>query len=361
VGDILILSDFTQGGTVSTIKVLQWVGSGGDTNDTLNLLGGIVDCSETASSDFVCATVNETDTLSPWPYTPKSGTDGYFPPGSFFEGGIVLNHFMPEGLSCFSSFLAETRASQSVDATLKDFVLGDFNLCELVVTKEGPEKSMVGDDVTYTVNITNDGALTLWKQSIIDSLAGKLTDSDDPAIASSNCGTSLAPNEYCTIAYTYPIVQPGDLDTLTNTISVTYNTKHDFEGDEVYGSDDHTVNLFQPSISFDKTGDTTLSKVGDEVNYTITLNNTSSADTPDLECTITDAMLGVDKNVRLVSGASDVTNATYKVKVVDPDPLVNNASTSCSPVGFPNVLDASDDHTIGTVPSNTTYCPLISR
>ena len=38
-------------------------------------------------------------------------------------------------------------------------------------------------------------------------------------------------------------------------------------------SDGHSVNLFQPSITIDKTGDT-LSKVGDPVNYTITVTNT---------------------------------------------------------------------------------------
>jgi hypothetical protein len=74
----------------------------------------------------------------------------------------------------------------------------------------------------------------------------------------------------------------------------------------------------------------------------LTLNNTSSSDSPDLECTITDDFLGIDKSVTLSPGGSDVTNATYTVQTGDPDPLVNTANVDCSPVGFPNALTASD-------------------
>ncbi|HEY3412774.1 MAG TPA: hypothetical protein VGM51_06920, partial [Armatimonadota bacterium] len=48
------------------------------------------------------------------------------------------------------------------------------------------------------------------------------------------------------------------------------------------------------------------------------------------------------KSVTLASGGSDVTNKSYTVKATDPDPLLNTASVTCSPTGFPNVLTASD-------------------
>jgi hypothetical protein len=38
VGDLLVLSNFTNGGAVSTIQLFEWVGSGGDTNGTLDLI-----------------------------------------------------------------------------------------------------------------------------------------------------------------------------------------------------------------------------------------------------------------------------------------------------------------------------------
>jgi len=110
-------------------------------------------------------------------------------------------------------------------------------------------------------------------------------------------------------------------------------------------SDSHSVDLFTPSITFDKSGDP-LSKIGDPTDYVITLNNTSSVDTPELTCTITDALVGVDKTVTLASGAGDTTNVTVAIPDGASDPYVNTASVSCSVAGFPNVLTASDDHSV---------------
>ena len=111
-------------------------------------------------------------------------------------------------------------------------------------------------------------------------------------------------------------------------------------------SDGHEVNLFQPSITFEKTGDD-LSKIGDKVDYTLTLNNTSSADSPDLECTISDPTVGVDEDVTLASGASEVIDVTdFVIPAGADDPFPNTATATCSPQGFPNVLEASDGHSV---------------
>jgi hypothetical protein len=118
-------------------------------------------------------------------------------------------------------------------------------------------------------------------------------------------------------------------------------------GNELPDSDDHSVNLFQPSITFDKTGDT-LSKVGDSVDYTITLENTSSDDSPSLTCHITDPLLGVDKSgISLAwNDPPYVINTSRVVQPGDPDPLVNTASVLCTVEGFGNELPDSDDHSV---------------
>jgi len=214
-----------------------------------------------------------------------------------------------------------------------------------------------GDDdpLSNTVTVTYSGTLPDKQQTVNNEPKGEgasVTDPVDYTITLSNNSSDDTPDMYCTAVDTLlgtvfdgvlPLgdtvlnlqrtVQPGDPDPLGNEVTLTCSP------------DGFPNVLFQPSITFDKTGDT-LSKVGDDVSYTITLNNTSSADTPNLECTITDEMLGIDKSVTLASGASDVTNATYTVQAGDPDPLENMASVSCSPVGFPNVLEASDDHEV---------------
>jgi uncharacterized repeat protein (TIGR01451 family) len=450
VGDLLILSDFTNGGVVSNIKVFEWVGSGGS-DGSLNLVTSGVDCIPGVANDDVCATVNTGSVPSPWPYTPKAGPAGSFPMGSFYEGGLDLSQFFPNGIGCFSDFLAETRSSQSLGSQLKDFALGSFNTCAITVDKTGPALSKVGDDVTYTVTITNTGITPLFLDSIDDSLAGDITGQ-----APASCD-ELSPAEVCQFTYDYTVVQ-SDPDPLLNTVTVHYNENADASGDDVSGSDDHSVNLFQPGVqvvkdaepnsaqvgdtitytftitntsssdapdlifdsmsdtvlgdlsgaagaascgtlatggscsfsvdrdiagtdpdplnntvtvhyhpegfpnditdndsdsvdiftlgvTIDKTGDT-LSKVGDTVNYVITVTNTSSVGAPDLDCTITDPLLGLNKNVTLASGANNVTNAQYVVQAGDPDPLLNTASVTCTADGVSGSVSDSDDHSV---------------
>ena len=53
------------------------------------------------------------------------GPDTKFGVAEFMEGGINLTA-LGFADTCFSSFMAETRSSHSVDSTLSDFALGDL-------------------------------------------------------------------------------------------------------------------------------------------------------------------------------------------------------------------------------------------
>src|SRR5262249_46738299 len=64
----------------------------------------------------------------PWSFIDKSRNTGPAA-GEFLEEGVNLSALGLGG--CFSSFLAETRSSQSPTATLSDFVIGSFNTCTL--------------------------------------------------------------------------------------------------------------------------------------------------------------------------------------------------------------------------------------
>ena len=109
-------------------------------------------------------------------------------------------------------------------------------------------------------------------------------------VVSNTCGVSLAAGASCTITLQRTVLA-GDPDPLPNTVSITYRGKANLSGIAVADTDDHSVNLFQPVVSVDKTGDT-LSKVGDTVDYVITLSNDSSADTPAMTCSANDPMFG---------------------------------------------------------------------
>jgi uncharacterized repeat protein (TIGR01451 family) len=116
-------------------------------------------------------------------------------------------------------------------------------------------------------------------------------------------------------------------------------------------TDNHSTDLFGPAFSVTKTGDET-SKVGDVVDYTITLSNTSSANTPALICTATDPLLGgVIFGPAILPPGNTVISKSRTVLADDPDPLVNNVTLSCSlPSGFTNVLsNATDSHSVDLV------------
>jgi hypothetical protein len=174
-GDVLVLSDFTKGGETSTVRVFRWNGPGGTIagqgaiDGTLDIIGGQyvdpqpADCvgpPQVGDADPFCATVNTGDTPSPWAFTPKTGAANIFHKGEFYEGGIDLAA-LGLGDECFSSFILETRSSQSVDAVLKDFVAGGFESCGANITIGSDAVNAVNAPHTFTVTVTKkQGATT---------------------------------------------------------------------------------------------------------------------------------------------------------------------------------------------------------
>ncbi len=166
VGDILLLSDFTNGGNVSNIRAFRWVGTGGTVNGTLQpIVGTFKDCADPTitPNDDGCARVNPLGSeTAPWPYIPKAnlGGSGVFPKGAFYEGGIDLTALLGgQNVPCFGTFMAETRQSQSVDSTLEDFALGNLNTCPNVNITKTPDngKVYVNDSFDWTLTAGNTG------------------------------------------------------------------------------------------------------------------------------------------------------------------------------------------------------------
>lgn len=162
VGDVLVQVDFVSGGKSSEVQIFEWVGSGGDFGALEEIQFGASNGAEVCTSaDDACAITNEMATDSPWAYSPKAGSEDVFPAESFFEAAIDVTALIGE--VCFSSFMAETRSSHSETAELKDFALGDFDLCSIDVEKVCVADSQIVNpaDETFTtthmVTITNDG------------------------------------------------------------------------------------------------------------------------------------------------------------------------------------------------------------
>jgi len=166
VGDLLILSDFSNGGGTSTINIYKWVGTGGDTGGgSLQFLaGGTTSNCANPTPDTFCGIVNAGTITMPWTFTDKSGTpnNGALN-GEFYEGGVDLTALGLAG-ECFAAFSAETRSSTSPTATLKDFVLGGFAAC--------------GSSLTSTPSVTGSTSIGTGSVSVSDQATVTVTGAD---------------------------------------------------------------------------------------------------------------------------------------------------------------------------------------
>jgi hypothetical protein len=188
-GDVLVVTDFSNGGTTSIITVYSWdptctkttgstVGTCGDANLRIKGTSTSASCATAAANDQFCGIVNGNTITMPWSFTDKSGTpnNGALN-GEFFEGGVDLT---PLGLAgkCFSSVASETRSSTSTTAVLKDFILGNFGKCETNVhTTPSAASVSIG---TGSVQVTDQATVTVsnistWSGSLAFSLCGPLS------------------------------------------------------------------------------------------------------------------------------------------------------------------------------------------
>ncbi|MEN8207245.1 MAG: hypothetical protein ABFS24_14740, partial [Pseudomonadota bacterium] len=202
------------------------------------------------------------------------------------------------------------------------------------VTKTGDAQGKVGDDVDYTITLhnTSSGNTPALTCTATDTLLGEVFSGVLPA------GDTVINKSRTVLA--------GDPNPLGNTVTLSCSLPDGFTNVLEDAQDSHSVDLFDPAFSVTKTGDA-QGKVGDDVDYTITLHNTSSGNTPALTCTATDTLLGEVFSGVLPAGDT-VINKTRTVLASDPDPLPNTVTLSCSlPDGFTNVLeDAQDSHSV---------------
>jgi uncharacterized repeat protein (TIGR01451 family) len=343
-GDILLVSDFTVGGSTSTIKVFKWTG-----NDATGSLVALNGGNPINGNTF--AIVNGGPISVPWSYTNKSGANQPAA-GEFLEEGVDLTALGLQG--CFSSFLAETRSSQSPTATLSDFVIGQFQLCSLAATPFAGV-SKVGDSETYHLKVTNTGANALFIQNVSDTLLGTLVKNhtlQQPGAAGVNAFVTsidaggfnfsqpLASGASLTINVTRT-VQAGDSDPTTSTF--TFTGTDDLAGldDPITAGSTTSVNLFQPSATMTLTASPTVAHhLGDVITYTYTVNNTSSSDSPNLVLDVnnannsfTDTLLGnleadavAAGGGSLAPGGSFTFTETRAIQAGDPTPLTNSAT-----------------------------------
>ena len=343
-GDILVVADFLTGGKAPTVSVYEWVDSGGSASTHLDLIAGgtsdPADCTEGAApkqnatpvppvgnNDNYCATTNAFVVTSPWSFTPKPNSGGtagvggaaQFGISEFMEGGINLTA-LGLGNECFSSFLAETRASHSPTSTLSDFALGNFGSCSgSMDTTPSSTSFEIGGSVTddATINVSGVGANPPAPTGTVDFYVcgpeADLASCDDSGTNFSSVDLSTATqngNEYTVTSGSFTPTSAGDY-----CFFATWAGDSNYEDGASHDGDNEcfTVTPRQPSISTSQTASVTL---GSPISDTATLGDT--ADQPDgspAGGTITFYAYGpqADPSTPVCSGTAAYTSPAYPV------------------------------------------------
>lgn len=238
VGDVLVLLNFTGGGTsFGSSNVYEWVGVAPCPVGAPRVRNTLCDVTGTATNPPIGvsnATAQDIPDSCPWnaAFTPKSGTAGVIPAAQFFEGGINLDAFPALAGSCFNSFLVETRSSSSVTAQLKDFVIGAFNTCPNPnITKSADSDDVCeGTATVYTYTVSNPAGSNSVDVTLSDDAAGGTA--FDPAgatcIETTNGGSGPGPGSPITLAggatRTFQCTVTLGPGPHTNTVTMTWNS-----------------------------------------------------------------------------------------------------------------------------------------
>ncbi|WP_242121607.1 hypothetical protein, partial [Aestuariivivens sediminicola] len=158
-GDLLALSNFTNGGGEVNLRLFRWVDDpddavydgplpdpvrapdGDESKGNLKFLGvdtnAVVNSVEVDIPSFTGPYAGSQEVIPQggdgvWSYSGSTGPgitqkEGVYHEGAYFEGFIDLSGPEFQGVdTCFSSFILETRNSQSASASQQDFIAGPF-------------------------------------------------------------------------------------------------------------------------------------------------------------------------------------------------------------------------------------------
>ncbi|WP_170245227.1 Ig-like domain-containing protein [Gelidibacter salicanalis] len=187
VGDILVLSNFTNGGGNSDLLIYTWIGDvpGGPlkferttTNAHVNTIPIVIPSEGPFDASRNGGLVNG----DMWTYqgknVPSVGTPSpnNYHTGAFFEGFVNLSAISDK---CFTTFMVETRNSQSINAALQDFVMDEFGgIPSAPVTS--PMEYCMGEIASQ---LSATGSNLLWYDSIIDSTGDTTAPTPNTSVA----------------------------------------------------------------------------------------------------------------------------------------------------------------------------------
>ena len=204
----------------------------------------------------------------------------------------------------------------------------------IVVTKSCPETVAFGEDITYTITVTNTGNEALEDVTVNDTLLGDITDEFDVDFSG-----SFGVGEVATATVTY---SPGaDEDPVDNTVTATGNGA-DSGAEASDEASCRTDVTHAPGIIVTKACPP-LVAFGEDITYTITVTNTGNEPLENL--LVSDALLGGDITAAfnlpdpLPVGGTASAEFTY-TPGADEDPVANSVTASAD--GVDSGVQATD-------------------
>ncbi len=212
--------------------------------------------------------------------------------------------------------------------------------CIEVTKTADPTEANTGDVITYTIEVCNCGDIDLENLTVVDSLLDDLSGSFSDTLAVGECESQTFTR----------MVEEGDPNPLINCVEVNADPLGPLTND-ISDGDCAEVSVMNPCIDVDKTAEPTVSKVGDEVVYSIEVCNCGDVAMEGI--TVVDSLMGelsgsfVDT---LEAGACESQTFPRTVMPGDADPLVNTVTVSANPMG-PETEEytASDTATVNLV------------
>jgi hypothetical protein len=386
-GDVLVVSEFTNGGVVSTIQVYRWDRNNGHADCALDPVGpdcvinpaGVpgflnptaigtgVDCrsGSTLPGDPACGASNRTTNgtggtiTTPWLTSNKQdGVAHSLRTSEFFEGGINLTTLNLDG-ACFSSFLGDTRSSTSLTATLFDFAGGTTGSCGSGITTTpqagdgGDIPATIGTDARVDVRdhaeITVSGADGDFDGSVTFFLCGPLAlDSEtncstggvqigDPVTVAGSAGSASLNSETATLTsagrYCWRAEYSGDPDVgIPSSVDPT---------DTENVSECFSIDPEQPTLTTSAGADVVL---GNPVEDTATLTGTAKQPGTDGD--------GPGGTINATAGSQANADGTITFSLVGPDDCTS------VPAGFTDIdvtvdgdSDADTEYTASFTPT----------
>lgn len=311
VGDVLVLSNFVQGGSQSNIQVFEVTAVNPDGSVSLLLLesGATGDARVCTPDGNACAATNGTDTPSLDPaYTPKFGTQGTYPIVSFFEGGLDLTA-LGLGGECFPNFLVETRSSQSITAVLKDFTLKELQQCNAAISTQILDKD--GNDVTGTTVPAN---TTIHDAALVAGTAGFPTPTGTVTFnrfTNDSCSGTPAATEDATLDSNGTAVS-SDFTPLPGSLS--YNAS--YGGDNIY-----------PATGPSACEPLTVSKFSSAVNTRILVGPDFTGEVTNQAINLAGAASVLVKDEAAVTGAGPTPTGTVTFSLFDNGNCSGNVTT----------------------------------